>query len=171
MATSRKKQLQGKIAKLQVQRSQRDRERRKIEDAIDDQVRAFERQLNSEREPEFDAIRESIDQIDAEIQQIQTEIDAINVAAVTAKDKRIGRRAYEETLARFSREMIRTGRVAVFEVFKPGDKTREKYCGPSVGDVVLRILKKDGTPSVDVVRAFGPPNEDGLPRGWRFEES
>jgi len=164
-----KRQLQAKLAKLEVQKSQHDRERRKIKDEINDQVWAYERQLNSQREPEFAAIRESINQIDEEMQQVQSEIDAIHVAAA-AKDKRIGRRAYEEKLQRFNNKLERTGRVAIFEVFKPGDKTREKYGGPSVGDVVLRILKKDGTPSVDVVKSFGPPNDDGLPRDWKFEE-
>lgn len=45
-----------------------------------------------------------------------------------------------------------TGRRAVVEVWSKTSQGRGSYGLPSVGDVVLRVLKKDGTPSVDFVK-------------------
>lgn len=45
-----------------------------------------------------------------------------------------------------------TGRRGVVEVWAKGSQARGSYGLPAIGEVVLRVLKKDGTPSVDFER-------------------
>ena len=85
--------------------------------------------------------------------EAQKALDDARIAEWASRGPAVGTRYLEWNNDRYSREAIRTGRVAVVE--QRTNETRlpdnVRWCLPIIGDKFLRILKKDGTPGLQFV--------------------
>ena len=125
-----------------------------------------------EREQELMAkMREQLDYIFG--QEWRIAVDAVNKASAEYTIERnkvneqksleslpypVGTKLFEWETKQWTNEFRKTNRVAVLEIYKQGDAlpVNTRWSRPEVGDMVLRILKKDGTvgSKVEVFRDY-----------------
>lgn len=111
---------------------------------------------------------------DAEISRLQTAVYEARQAHLGALEREAAARGgnlpvgtileewkWETRIgARVHNKLVRTGRKAVYELVTRASRFPEGtayYLLPRVGDFTLRILKKDGTPSLKTLRRFEGP--------------
>lgn len=77
----------------------------------------------------------------------------------------------------WTNQLVATGRRGIVEVFTPQSEypdNRGAWRRPRIGDFVIRLLKKDGSPSKDVISLHDtdclPRNQYGACEEWRLSE-
>lgn len=89
----------------------------------------------------------------------QAEEDRVALEGAQAKEYRIpvGTVLHEYTTRRFDKKRLWTGRRGVLEIVTPDSlhaQNAASYSRAKVGDLVVRILRKDGSPSLSYVRGW-----------------
>jgi hypothetical protein len=116
---------------------------------------------------EQDAI---IDNCNKQLQEIEDN-KREQIAETNSKNRFVGKRVKETEILGFGKPReVATGVVGMVEVFRDGDALPEniRTSLPKHGDLVVRVLRKDGTKSRRVVTFPLFDKGDQLPMNWRL---
>jgi hypothetical protein len=125
-----------------------DQELIRIRAVIKAEVDAYEAQVKARFADQVNAQKEIIQNARVELEAIESQ-EREKVAEINAGNPLCGQIA-EEIRSRFGGREKPTGVLGVVEVFRSGDKfpANQVIGVPDVGDLVVRVLKKDGTRSI-----------------------
>lgn len=164
MATIEELNQQLEDAEIEVRRQEQKREA--INHEIEDLIKQYKRQLEQHQ---FASRIAAADQQVQEARRIAIDARRQMEAFCVATNEQIsivGRTVAEWKLFGCSSEPKATGVRGVVEVFKAGDRfIGSRWSQPSIGSLVVRVLKKDGTKSLKCVAFHG----EQLPHRWKFE--
>jgi hypothetical protein len=161
-----------KIDKLREQRYVEERKISEINAAIRQEVDEFEKKVKQRYAARLKTIRDFIADIDKELQEFRRAQREVQ-AEENRKNPLCGQRVQELKALSFSRQPARpTGVIGVVEVFSEGDQFPANITTgvPQGGDLVIRVLKKDGTRSVKAVKLAYRDRGYELPHYWRLIE-
>lgn len=161
-----------KIDQLREQRYVEERKISEINAAIRQEVDEFERKVKQRHAARLKTIRDFIADIDRELEEFRRAKREVQ-AEENRKHPLCGQRVQELKALSFSRQPARpTGVIGVVEVFSEGDQFPANITTgvPQGGDLVIRVLKKDGTRSVKAVKLAYRDRGYELPHYWRLIE-
>lgn len=161
-------------------------EYRAARDALDDLLRKRDSEVDDRVRSETAWLRAKIARIKAEIEadvhsryraQHLTLLEAVEQSR-TVWNRHLSQQAQERTERRMKSPLVgrrvRTGetmsqyREGVVEVYREGDPVQSglRYSKPTPGDLIIREIKNDGTPSRVVHRIWGGWDQPALPYKW-----
>jgi hypothetical protein len=161
-----------KIDKLREQRYVEERKISEINSAIRQEVDEFEKTVKQRYAARLKTIRDFIAEIDKELQEFRRAQREVQ-AEENRKNPLCGQQVQELKALSFSRQPARpTGVIGVVEVFSEGDQFPANITTgvPQGGDLVIRVLKKDGTRSVKAIKLAYRDRGYELPHYWRLIE-
>lgn len=157
---------------LNQQRYIEDRKIQDINSEIRREVDAFERTVKQRYADRLKAHRDVIADIDKQLEEIRRKKREVE-AEENRRNPLFGKRVEELKSAAFSRQPARpTGVIGVVEVFSDGDQFPANITTgiPQGGDLVIRVLKKDGSRSLKAVKLAYRDRGYELPHYWRLIE-
>jgi hypothetical protein len=159
--------------KLRDQRYVEERKISEINSAIRNEVDEFEKTVKLRYADRLRTIRNLIADIDKELDEIRLAKRAVQ-AEENRKNPLCGKRVEELKAQSFSRTQASrpTGVIGVVEVFSEGDQFPANITTgvPQGGDLVIRVLKKDGSRSLKAIKLAYRDRGYELPHYWRLIE-
>lgn len=134
-------------------------------EALRVQIREIETRIKKEYAPQFLALEEKRNGLE------KTRIEKrIKEAEKDTYKGRTPGTLFEEYVPRtFNRnELVSSGRLAELQIFRPEDPlphNMASYNRPSPGDLVLRVFRKDGSPSKVVLGTWSFKKSSWIPKG------
>jgi hypothetical protein len=162
-----------KVQQLQEQKYIEEEKIREINSAIRNEVAAFEQTVKLRYADRLKTIRDIIADVDRQLDDVRRARRAVEIEQ-NLKHPLCGKRVEELKSLSFSRQPSRpTGVVGIIEVFREGDDFPSNITigVPQGGDMVIRVLKKDGTKSVKAIKLAYRDRGYELPHYWRLIEA